>query len=236
MRFIFLALGLISGVSFAGEDCMRTMEKVVVANVHALTNQEVKITKHQSGPWTEAVGNNTGSSDISVETRDGRKYTYRVTAQQIDTSSSCNVISVNQLQSSPAAASNSDSLKLKKELLFAIADASETLTGDECSVFAKLENGAMRVTFEVSGPAEAIVFESLAVDKVVKKLGGTGDSSTSYVFLRNGSKYATLAIMGYEDLSNTRFTLYDANGKQVRTCLYTEQSRAIFRATDHSKP
>jgi hypothetical protein len=223
MRFIFLALGLVSGVSFAGEDCKRTMEKVVIANVQALTDQTVKVTKHQSGPWTEAVGENTGSSDISVETSDGRKYTYRITAQQIGTSRSCNVLSVNQLQTSSPTASNSDSLKLKKELLFTIADASETLTGDDCSVFAKLENGAMRVTFEVFGPAEAIVFESKSTDSVVKKLGGTSASpTTSYIFKRNDSKYATVEIAGYEDLSNTRFTLFDANGRQVRTCLYME--------------
>jgi hypothetical protein len=217
--YLGLLFCIVSGTSFA-DACSETMESKAVAFAEDKVGQEVKVVKHIGGAWTEAVANNTGSSEIHVKSQDGRQFAFKVTAKQIGRSSACEVLTITEIPvASPGGAA---SLKLKKELLSSILNA-DGLSGDNCSVFAKIENGELEITFEEFGPAEAIIFQSKSTDIVSKKFGGTDASpSTLYTFSQNGVKVAVIEVVGFEDLANTEFNLYNSSNKLVRSCLYQE--------------
>jgi len=170
--------------------------------------------KHIGGAWTEAVANNTGSSEIHVKSQDGRQFAFKVTAKQIGRSSACEVLTITEI---PVA-----SLQLKKELLLSISRV-DILQDHNCSVVAKVENGDLEITFHEFGPAEPIIVQSKSNDIVSKKFGGTDASpSTLYTFSQNGVKVAVIELVRYEDLGDTRFNLYNSSNKLVSSCLIHE--------------
>lgn len=65
--------------------------------------QGVEVLGFEHGPWTEAVGNNTGSDRVTVRAnnREDRAMTfktYEVFAKQINTTADCNILDVIETQ------------------------------------------------------------------------------------------------------------------------------------------
>ncbi|MCX6123737.1 MAG: hypothetical protein NTV34_03150 [Proteobacteria bacterium] len=107
MRIMVGVLLMLSPLAVhAAESCNQTMEKAVKKIVAFTTTQPVKVVKHVPGAWTEAVGDNTGSSDIYVKIEGGATIGYRVHAKQIGTTDSCRLVSVVSLGESEEASGN----------------------------------------------------------------------------------------------------------------------------------
>lgn len=82
---------------------MKNAASFAIAQELAVPIQWAEVVDFQDGVWTEAVGNNSGSSTVEVRagnriTRDLVFKSYVVYAKQIGTSADCNILEVKEVK------------------------------------------------------------------------------------------------------------------------------------------
>lgn len=97
MKFLFLTIATLFSFSvFAQTKCeikQIKAAKAQLASVLQIPAKNIKLVKYEHGAWSEAMGNNSGSDDVTLSV--GRfVQTYTVYARQIGTTDDCVVTGI----------------------------------------------------------------------------------------------------------------------------------------------